>query len=114
MNEAERIKQALEKLPDTWNDRHFSECDMIDLAVSLGTGFTADNLFEYIAACNPVAMRELLEEREHLRSALELAQTMCDKALPQFNWGASALDGEAIHLLNVTPGRIKAALEEIK
>ncbi|RQP13269.1 MAG: hypothetical protein EAS51_00190, partial [Microbacteriaceae bacterium] len=36
-----------------------------------------------------------------------------DKALPKFNYGASALDAEAIRLLNEVPGEVRAALKEL-
>ncbi len=42
--------------------------------------------------------------------ALLAAQELFDKALPKFNWGASALDATAIKLLNEVPGQVRAAL----
>lgn len=54
-------------------------------------------------------------ERERvLIEALELAQRMCAEALPKFNWGASALDANAIDLINRTPGTINKALALFK
>lgn len=47
-----------------------------------------------------------------LSAALRRAEELCTRALPQFNWGASALSGEAIALLNEVPGEIHAALAE--
>jgi len=45
-----------------------------------------------------------------MRDALHLAQRLVTEALPKFNWGASALDANAIQLLNDVPGAIAAAL----
>lgn len=42
--------------------------------------------------------------------ALTMAKRMIDEALPKFNWGASALDANAIRLLNETPVAVNAAL----
>lgn len=46
-----------------------------------------------------------------LEKAFLLADRMCTEALPKFNWGASALDANAIRLLNDAPLSIKRALE---
>lgn len=42
--------------------------------------------------------------------ALRRAQRLCKEALPKFDWGKSALDANAITLLNEVPGEIEAAL----
>jgi hypothetical protein len=42
--------------------------------------------------------------------ALELAHRLCTEALPKFNWAASALDANAIDLLNRAPMAVHAAL----
>ena len=56
-----------------------------------------------------------LEERfAAAEAALELVCRLCDEALPKFNWGASALDANAIDLLNKAPGAAKAALILVK
>ena len=44
------------------------------------------------------------------RAALQRCQRLFDEALPKFNWGASALDANAIQLLNEVPGEVAAAL----
>ncbi len=44
------------------------------------------------------------------KEALELCIRMYDEALPKFDWGKSALDCNAIDLLNRTPGAIHDAL----
>ncbi len=49
-----------------------------------------------------------------LVSALERADRLCREALPRFNWGASALDANAITLLNEVPNEIRAALKEVR
>lgn len=46
-----------------------------------------------------------------LEAALRLAKRLMDEALPKFNWGASALDGNAIQLLNAVPIAVNAALK---
>lgn len=56
-----------------------------------------------------IANRERLATREIVR-ALERADRLCKEALPKFNWGASALDANAIALLNEVPIEIRAAL----
>lgn len=45
-----------------------------------------------------------------MRKALTAALRLCDEALPKFNWAASALDANAIQLLNEVPGQIREAL----
>ena len=46
--------------------------------------------------------------------ALEATKRMIDEALPKFNWGASALDANAIQLLNETPGKVESALSIVR
>jgi hypothetical protein len=45
-----------------------------------------------------------------LLAALEAAQRLCREALPKFDWCKSALDANAITLLNEVPIQIDAAL----
>lgn len=45
-----------------------------------------------------------------LEEALAMADQLCRVALPQFNWAASALDGQAVFILNEAPGIIGRAL----
>lgn len=47
-----------------------------------------------------------------LVEALRAAKELIDTALPQFDWGSSALSAEAIQLLNETPGKVNAALAQ--
>ena len=49
--------------------------------------------------------------REAELLALKMADRLCKEALPKFNWGASALDANAIKLLNEVPGLISAAIQ---
>lgn len=49
-----------------------------------------------------------------LIGALQRADKLCTEALPRFNWGASALDANAITLLNEVPGEIQAALKLVQ
>ena len=47
---------------------------------------------------------------DDLLAALRLAQRLFDEALPKFNWGASALDANAIRLLNEVPIAVRKAI----
>ncbi|APL99351.1 nucleotide pyrophosphohydrolase [Bordetella phage FP1] len=47
-----------------------------------------------------------------LVQALQRAKRLFDEALPKFDWGRSALDANAIQLLNEVPGEVEAALKE--
>ena len=49
-----------------------------------------------------------------LVEALLLADRLCVEALPKFDWGRSALDANAIQLLNEAPIAIHAALAKLK
>ncbi len=49
---------------------------------------------------------ELLVARE----ALRMTQRLFDEALPKFDWGRSALDANAIALLNEVPRQVAAAI----
>jgi hypothetical protein len=53
---------------------------------------------------------ELEARIAELEAALAMADQLCRVALPQFNWAASALDGQAILILNEAPGIIRRAL----
>ncbi len=50
---------------------------------------------------------------DELRAALRAADTLFDEALPKFDWGRSALDANAIALLNQVPDKVKRALKTI-
>lgn len=43
-------------------------------------------------------------------AALKAAYRMIEEALPKFNWGASTLDANAIHLLNDAPVKVAKAI----
>lgn len=45
-----------------------------------------------------------------LLAALRRTDQLIRVALPKFNWGASALDANAIRLLNEVPGEVSAAI----
>ncbi len=47
-----------------------------------------------------------------LLAATEAGLRLCDEALPKFNWGASALDANAIKLLNEVPRQLRAAIAQ--
>lgn len=55
-----------------------------------------------------------LDAQPQLVSALERAERLFNEALPKFNWGASALDANAIALLNEVPGEVRRALRLVK
>lgn len=50
-------------------------------------------------------------EREAFVNALQRAARLINEALPKFDWGKSALDANAIALLNEVPIDIRIALE---
>ncbi|WYA78875.1 hypothetical protein [Pseudomonas phage Jack] len=45
------------------------------------------------------------------QATLARAARLFEEALPKFNWGASALDANAIQLLNEVPGEVRATLK---
>lgn len=49
-----------------------------------------------------------------LVAALNAAKKLFDEALPKFNWGASALDANAIRLLNEVPLVVQAAIASVE
>ena len=53
---------------------------------------------------------DLRNRNAELLEALIQSKRMIDEALPKFNWAASVLDGDAIRLLNETPGIVSAAI----
>lgn len=60
-----------------------------------------------IDALEPALKKQLAEAQATLARAARLFE----EALPKFNWGASALDANAIQLLNEVPGEVRAALK---
>ena len=54
----------------------------------------------------------LMALNAEMLAALRLTKRMIDEALPKFNWGASALDANAVMLLNETPGAVNAAIRK--
>lgn len=57
------------------------------------------------------AVQRLLDNQpSETVAALLAARDLCREALPKFNWGASALDANAIKLLNEVPSQIENAL----
>lgn len=53
---------------------------------------------------------ELERQRDTMLTALNAAKRLFDEALPKFNWGASALDANAIRLLNDVPLVVQEAI----
>ena len=60
---------------------------------------------------NDASLRARCEE---LTRALEASVRLFDEALPKFNWGASALDANAICLLNNVPRNVKEVLDRYR
>lgn len=60
------------------------------------------------------ALKALREQNAAIQAALYLSDQLCTVALPKFDWGASALNAEAIVLLNETPAVVAAALKLVK
>jgi hypothetical protein len=63
---------------------------------------------------NDEANARLIAAAPELYEALEVAHRLCAEALPKFNWGKSALDANAIDLLNRAPLAISAALAKAR
>jgi hypothetical protein len=72
----------------------------------------------HMADCRDEEIAALIIHRVNtygaLVEALEQSQDMIKEALPQFNWGASGLDGDACRLLNQTPAIVAKAIELAK
>ena len=69
---------------------------------------TENQEIEYLLKQFDLVIQELIQVKQALRAARRL----CDEALPKFNWGASALDANAIQLLNQVPALIRQTLKE--
>lgn len=69
-----------------------------------------------VAYCDTENRAFLLVKRwqsyDALLEALEAADILCKQALPEFDWGNSALSAESITLLNEVPGKISAAIAQ--
>jgi hypothetical protein len=59
-------------------------------------------------------LAEIETEHDALLTALEAADRLITEALPKFNWAASALDANAIKLLNEVPALVRDALRKDK
>ncbi len=66
----------------------------------------------YLTLPNHKANARLMVAAPDLLAALRLTKRMIDEALPKFNWGASALDANALMLLNETPSAVNAAISK--
>lgn len=56
----------------------------------------------------------LHEQVDELRETLKRCDRLFTEALPKFDWARSALDANAIALLNEVPGEVRAALARVK
>lgn len=54
------------------------------------------------------------DTNKEVMEALVAAQRLFTYALPKFNWGASALDAEAITLLNTVPKQVNDAIASLE
>lgn len=86
----EALKWARSQVPDGW--------------------YEVEEDLEWRAEAYRAGQAASAERIKALEEALEKADELCRVALPQFNWGASALDGNAIFILNEAPGIIRSAL----
>lgn len=103
------------------------------LGVLLTEGLDALDPFNRCSVCKRTATREdsagvalcqhhydglliddLTAQRDRLAECLRDCQRLFTEALPKFNWGASALDANAITLLNEVPGKVAKALASLK
>jgi hypothetical protein len=58
----------------------------------------------------------IIDEEMHsteIMDTLWLCKKLVDEALPKFNWGASALDAEAIQILNEAPKVLNTTLDRL-
>jgi hypothetical protein len=58
-----------------------------------------------------------IDQKTHapkMLQALKQCKRLIDEALPKFNWGASALDANAIQLLNETPGIVNTIIAKVE
>lgn len=49
----------------------------------------------------------------HSLQTLRRVKRLIDEALPKFNWGTSALDGNAIQLLNEVPCQVDRMISDL-
>jgi len=59
---------------------------------------------------NPSDYANLIAAAPLMLEALRDCTRLINEALPKFNWAASALDANAIMLLNEVPSKVKAAI----
>lgn len=71
-------------------------------------------LSEEEATANAKRVLLTLSMHDSLVAALNQAKRLFDEALPKFNWRDSALDANAIALLNEVPATVAEALELVK
>jgi len=75
---------------------------------------TATDVWEQEAKLQIREVERLKEINAEQLAALEAADRLCKKALPEFDWGRSALSADSIRLLNEVPGQIRAAIAKAK
>ena len=109
---AERIKAlkgAIDKLLSACERLDVYEVKSTELWAAYHFGLNVYDDFVWSPEENAEAAASA-ERIKALEEALAKADELCRVALPQFNWGASALDGKAIFILNEAPGIIRRAL----
>jgi len=109
----DEIEQAISEI-DWYARRQTNLGKLIDRGSASDPGkIWADALKEDIASLRGLIAKLKAAPNQALE-ALEAAARLHREALPKFNWGASALDGNAITLLNEVPGQVAAAIKTLK
>jgi hypothetical protein len=78
--------------------------------VSLQRGYVSSRKSDPIAEANAAFIVRAVNAHDELVAALRDCQRLFKEALPRFDWGRSALDANAIALLNEVPMAVRAAL----
>ena len=99
---------AVSKSADEAIERLTDQLNYLVSVESVGGMVKTADLAAVLLQADRVA--ELKARVAELESALAKADELCRVALPQFNWAASAVDGQAVSILNEAPGIIHRAL----
>lgn len=80
-------------------------------AGTVGVGNSAEEVCRVEPGPYQEARGRLIAAAPEMLGALLAAKRLFDQALPRFNWGASALDANAIGLLNSVPRIVQGTIE---